>query len=107
MKHRTWSTRSGSFWLFFSGNWFNQPNYAVGLARCAGPAGPCTDGRAPFLASNDRGQGPGEESVFEDGPGHWWLVFSAWFDGYLGRDYRPVALARVGFRRTGPYIAAS
>ena len=31
----------GHDWLFFSGNWFNQPSYAIGLAECAGPAGPC------------------------------------------------------------------
>ena len=31
----------GRYWLFFSGNWFNEPHYGIGLAQCAGPAGPC------------------------------------------------------------------
>ena len=33
----------GTYWLFYSGNWFNQDAYAIGAARCAGPAGPCAD----------------------------------------------------------------
>jgi len=98
---------SGAFWLFFSGNWFNGAGYAVGLARCAGPMGPCVDARRPFLASNAEGKGPGEESLFEDGYGRWWMVYSVWFYGYRGRLYRPVALARVAFKRAVPYLALS
>jgi beta-xylosidase len=97
----------GTYWLFFSGNWFNQPGYAVGLARCAGPSGPCVDFPEPLLRSNAQGQGPGEESLFEDGSGSWWITYSQWFDGYRHRQYRPVALARVVFKSTGPYLGAS
>jgi Glycosyl hydrolases family 43 len=31
----------GAHWLFYSGNWFNQAAYAIGLAKCDGPVGPC------------------------------------------------------------------
>ena len=58
----------GKFWLFYSGSWFNSSNYGVGYASCAGPIGPCTDQsvHGPFIGSNSQGQGPGEESLFED-----------------------------------------
>ena len=97
----------GSYWLFFSGNWFNQADYAIGVARCAGPSGPCVDASRPFLASNPEGEGPGEESLFENGVGHWWMLYSVWYDGYRGRQYRPIALAQVAFGKRGPFLATS
>jgi beta-xylosidase len=97
----------GSYWLFFSGDWFDSAGYAIGVARCAGPSGPCVDWNRPFLASNAEGEGPGEESLFVDDSGRSWMVYSVWFDGYLGRHYRPIALARIAFRAAGPYLAAS
>jgi len=97
----------GRYWLFFSGNWFNQPVYSVGVARCRGPHGPCVDYVRPFLASDRIGDGPGEQSLFEDAAGRWWMVYSAWFDGYRGRQYRPIALSEVAFGPRGPYLASS
>ena len=29
----------GSYYLFYSGGWFNQPGYSIGAARCTGPLG--------------------------------------------------------------------
>ena len=53
-------TRLGHYWLFFSGNWFNQPAYAIGVAECAGPDGPCepTTPRPVAVGSNAQGSGP-------------------------------------------------
>ena len=49
----------GTYYLFYSGGWFNQPAYSIGAARCAGPLGPCADtAAAPLLASNVQGAGP-------------------------------------------------
>ncbi|MCU1373483.1 MAG: glycoside hydrolase, family 43, partial [Actinomycetia bacterium] len=50
----------GRYWLFYSGNWFNQPAYGIGVAECTGPAGPCRKplGR-PWLGTNAQGAGPG------------------------------------------------
>lgn len=93
----------GSYWLFFSGSWFNQGNYAIGLARCAGPEGPCRPtSRHPFLGSNDQGQAPGEESLFHNHAG-WWIVYSPW--SLYGHTYRPVALGKIDFGAAGPYLA--
>jgi beta-xylosidase len=97
---------AGHYWLFYSGNWFNQPVYAVGVAVCAGPAGPCLKPfPSPFLWSNTQGAGPGEGSLFKDGDG-WWTVYAPWSQQFEGFVARPVALARVAFTRRGPYLAA-
>ncbi len=65
---------NGAYYLFYSGGWFNQTSYAIGVARCTGPAGPCHDtSSTPLLASNAQGEGPGEESVFSNSAGIWML----------------------------------
>jgi len=92
-----------TYWLFYSGSWFNGPGYSIGVARCAGPAGPCTPISArPWLAANSQGSGPGEESLFRNSQG-WWIVYSPW--SLYKHDYRPVELAKVYFAPSGPYLA--
>ncbi|MGH9298905.1 MAG: glycoside hydrolase family 43 protein [Acidimicrobiales bacterium] len=98
---------SGRYFLFYSGGWFNNDTYGIGVASCRGPVGPCTNrsiARA-WLGSNGNGIGPGEESVFEDRAGRWWMVYSPWFDGYERDRSRPVALCLLGFGPRGPYPA--
>ncbi|HLG92571.1 MAG TPA: glycoside hydrolase family 43 protein [Acidimicrobiales bacterium] len=97
----------GQYWLFYSGNWFNQPYYAIGVARCASAAGPCTKPfDHPWLASNPEGSGPGEQSLFSDSEGTW-IIYSPWSVVYPHTDTpRPVAMARVGFGPDGPYLAS-
>ena len=97
----------GSYYLFYSGGWFNQPGYSIGAARCSGPLGPCHDqSSSPLLASNVQGQGPGEESVFANAAGLWLLYtpFSSTLP--LPGPPRPVSMAHLGFGPTGPYLAA-
>ncbi|MHB1710192.1 MAG: glycoside hydrolase family 43 protein [Acidimicrobiales bacterium] len=97
----------GAYWLFYSGNWFNSSRYAIGVARCAGPMGPCVDsGAGPLVASNAQGSGPGEESVFS-GPSGAWLLYTPWHSDSPNPDIppRPVAMARIGFGPAGPYLA--
>jgi GH43 family beta-xylosidase len=92
----------GAYYMFYSGNWFNQPYYGIGVARCNGPLGPCADiSPTPFLASNDQGQGPGESSVFADSAGIW-LLYSPFY--FTAGAERPVAMARLGFGPNGPYL---
>jgi beta-xylosidase len=94
----------GRYWLFYSGNWFNQPHYGIGVASCEGPAGPCTkpfDG--PWLGSNAQGSGPGEASLFVDDDG-WWMTYhptAALDEGNLGRS---AALAHLRFTDAGPEL---
>jgi hypothetical protein len=92
----------GVFYLFYSGGWFNQAGYAIGVARCAGPRGPCADASpTPLLASNTQGAGPGEESVFADAKGIW-LLYAPFHSSvpYLGPP-RPAPAARLGFDSAG------
>ena len=98
----------GTYWLFFSGNWYNSPSYAIGVAACDSPLGPCADSNpTPFLGSNLQGVGPGESSLFEDGSAVYLL-----YNPFKANDPgpvvpRPVSMARVGFAPDGPYLAGS
>jgi beta-xylosidase len=96
----------GAYYLFYSGNWFNQPTYAIGAARCTGPLGPCADtSPTPLLASNFEGMGPGEESVFSDDRGIW-LLYSPFHSAVPDAGAaRPALVARLGFGPAGPYVA--
>ena len=100
---------AGAYFLFYSGYWFNQPGYAIGVASCAGPLGPCADtSPAPLLRSNEQGTGPGEESVFADPRGIWLLYapFHSSFVPFLTPP-RPATVARLGFDGAGVYLAAT
>ena len=96
----------GAYWVVYSANWYNSPDYAVGAARCAGPAGPCADlGPTPLLATNFQGEGPGEASVFRDPTGTW-LLYSPRRSLAPLPDVpaRPVFITRIGFTRSGPHL---
>lgn len=93
----------GAYWMFFSGTWYNGPAYAVGIAKCSSPIGPCRmTSSKPWLRSNAQGEGPGEESLFHNSHG-WWMAYSPWSTYY--HPYRPVAIAKVAFGPKGPYLA--
>jgi len=99
----------GTYWLFFSGNWFNTPSYALGVAACQSPVGPCADtGASPFLSSNRQGAGPGESSLFKDGAKTYLLYLPYHADPTQPwpTTPRPVSMVRLGFEPNGPYLAA-
>jgi beta-xylosidase len=97
---------NGAYYLFYSGGWFNQTSYAIGVARCSGPVGPCHDTSSwPLLASNAQGAGPGEESVFSNNAGIW-MLYTPWSSALPNPGPpRPVAMAHLGFGPDGPYLA--
>ena len=65
--------------LFYSANPFDTTAYAVGVARCTGPAGPCTRIYAgPVLRTRSPMAGPGGQTPFQDGSGNWQMAFHAW-----------------------------
>jgi Glycosyl hydrolases family 43 len=75
----------GHYFLFYSGNNWNSASYAVGVATCTGPVGPCVDSSPnPILAAGNGVAGPGGESVFADGSGSYWIAFHAWVPGSVG-----------------------
>ncbi|MDQ6798091.1 MAG: glycoside hydrolase family 43 protein [Actinomycetota bacterium] len=73
----------GGWWLFYSGNFFDRPEYATGLAHCTALEGPCTEaGDGPVLATaqldQPRQSAPGGLETFQDGHGGLWAVFDTW-----------------------------
>ena len=75
----------GSYYLFYSGNNWNSASYAIGVAVCQGPLGPCTKSLGgPFYASRANLAGPGGASVFDDTQGNPWVSFHAWPPGAVG-----------------------
>jgi hypothetical protein len=64
--------------LFYSGNVFDNPKYAVGVAQCdsALPASECTRlSPSPILTSS---QAPGGQTPFQFKDGSWRLAYHAW-----------------------------
>jgi GH43 family beta-xylosidase len=98
----------GTYWLFFSGNWYNSPSYGIGVAACQSPLGPCADpDPVPFLGSNQQGAGPGEESTFQSGK-NVYLLYNPFRANDPGPVIpRPVMIAPLGFTPKGPYLARS
>jgi len=86
----------GQTFLFYSGNNWDTAAYAVGVATCRGPLGPCTKPLGqPILASGPTMAGPGSPSLFVDGPGQLVLAFHAWLPGAVGDPH-----SRLLFLRT-------
>ena len=111
-------TTGGHYYLFFSGNDWDSADYAVGVATCTGPSGPCSDATpGPILASGQGVAGPGGESVFADAAGNFWITFHAWVPGAVGfpngRDLyiRPLTFSDTGVARrrvrAGQRVAAA
>ena len=72
--------RGGAYFLFFTGNYFGNRNYAVGYLRCASPRGPCSDpGENPILWSHaETGLiGPGHQAILEQS-GRTFVFFHGW-----------------------------
>jgi hypothetical protein len=99
---------NGHYLLFFSGNDWNTANYAVGVAQCSGPVGPCADASPnPILSSDAETAGPGGASFFVDANGNFWLAFHAWVPGAIGYpNSRDLYLRRVNFTGSSLSIAA-
>ena len=100
-------TTGGHYYLFFSGNDWDSANYAVGVATCTGPLGPCIDANpSPILSSGPGMAGPGGESVFADSSGNFWIAFHAWVPGAVGfPNSRDLYLRRITFSATGAAVA--
>jgi hypothetical protein len=100
-------TSGGGYYLFYSGNQWNSANYAVGVADCTGPLGPCTKPSAqPILASASGLAGPGGESIFTDTSGSLWMAFDAWVPGAVGYPHsRDLYLRRLSLSGGAPALA--
>ncbi len=97
----------GGYHLFYSAGGWSSAGYAVGHARCASPAGPCTkSGDGPLLSSSGAIAGPGGQEVLRDGAGRLHLVFHAWTASDVGYpNKRSLHVADLAFLGDVPVIS--
>ena len=75
------------YWLAYSGNWWNQAGYGVGVAMCTTPTGPCDKPfDRPVIRSIAGAYGPGGLEFFRDDGGRLFAAYHAWREkpGYPG-----------------------
>jgi beta-xylosidase len=71
--------------LFYSASDWATGAYAIGVAQCSGPLGPCTRTYStPVVRSRGSMVGPGGPTVVSGGDGHLMLGFHAWTNGHVG-----------------------
>lgn len=98
-----------STFLFYSANWYESADYAVGYARCDGPSGPCKKMTldAPLMKSNLTALGPGGQETFKDLLGRPWIAYHAWAPpktSYAAGGMRSLRLSRLGFAEGTPLV---
>jgi beta-xylosidase len=101
----------GRYYLFYSANRWESPNYAIGYAIGRSPLGPFTKitRRGPWFASSGGSAGPGGQEFFTDAGGGLRMAYHAWTPGTVGYDAggaRSVRIARVGFSHGVPTTRA-
>ena len=75
----------GQYLLFYSANDWKTAGYAIGVADCAGPLGPCHESSTqPLLASQPALQRAGRALGVHRRPGQLWMAFHAWLPGKVG-----------------------
>jgi hypothetical protein len=100
---------SGQYYLFYSANNWNTASYAIGVALCQGPTGPCSK---PFdhsivLSQGAAMSGPGGPSLFTDTQGGVWIAFHAWLPAAVGYPHnRLLFLRQVTFTNHLPVVQA-
>jgi putative cell wall-binding protein/GH43 family beta-xylosidase len=86
------------YWLFYSGQLWDTPEYAIGYASCLTPTGPCDKPpNRPLLVSSGQVAGPGAPELFVDKAGARWIAYHAWTAGKVG--YRTGGIRTLRLRR--------
>jgi beta-xylosidase len=99
----------GRYYLFYSANWYESADYAVGYAVAEAITGPyrkmTTDG--PLFAGRGDVAGPGGQEFFRDVKGNLWMAYHAWdarFVGYAKLGRRSLRIDRVTFVGDTPML---
>lgn len=79
----------GQVYLFYSANEHASADYAIGVARCGSPTGPCTKQPQPVRTSLGNQLGPGGPAAFVDGHGRLRLGFHTWNAPYTSYPAYP------------------
>jgi hypothetical protein len=99
---------NGQYDLFYSGNGWNTPNYAIGMAVCRGPMGPCAKPiDQPVFSSDASVAGPGGPAFFTNTFGLTWMAYAGWDPsvvGYSAGGRRTLRFASVWFQGGKPVL---
>jgi beta-xylosidase len=98
---------SGRYYLFYSANNWNSSNYAIGVAICQGPTGPCSKplDHSIVVSQGVAMSGPGGPSLFTDTQGKLWIAFHAWLPSAVGYpNSRLLFLRQVTFINDLPAV---
>ena len=91
----------GKYYLFYSGNWWESIDYAIGYAVCETVKGPCNKPlNKPWFEYKAPVMGPGGEAFFTDAEGNLWMAYHAWTGanvGYSGGGQRSLRIDLVTF----------
>lgn len=100
---------SGQYYLFYSANNWDKANYAIGVALCQGPSGPCSKPLDhSIISSQGAMSGPGGPSLFTDTQGGLWIAFHAWSSWAVGYPHsRLLYLRQVTFTNHLPVVDSS
>jgi beta-xylosidase len=73
------------YYLFYSGNWWESHEYAIGYAVCETVTGPCEKPLSePWFKFKPPVMGPGGEAFFADTEGNLWMAYHAWTGADVG-----------------------
>jgi beta-xylosidase len=77
----------GTYYMFYSANYYGGVDYAVGYATSDSLLGPYTDASEnPILATRDTVIGPGHQAIATDDDGELWLAYHAWDPDLISRQ---------------------
>jgi beta-xylosidase len=95
--------QDGKYYLFYSANTFNSPDYAVGYAVAEDPRGPYEKAPEPLLKTVLPAGivGPGGQDIVLDAEGETWLLFHGW----TPEGYRSLNLAKLDWEGAVPRVA--
>jgi GH43 family beta-xylosidase len=98
----------GRYYLFYSANYWESEDYAVGYATSQAITGPFTKPQnSPIFAKNPIAKGPGGQEFFTDANGKRWMAYHAWKPGAVGYESggsRSFRIEPVSFQGGKPTI---
>ncbi len=105
-----------NYHLFYSGNWWESENAAVGYGKCDGPlSDSCTktttdtpEGPGPWLTKDAERVGPAGQTFFQKPIGERFVAYHAWDDavGYRNGGRRSLWIQSVDFSSGSPALGS-
>jgi beta-xylosidase len=98
-----------TYYLFYSGNWWESDNYAIGYATAPAPLGPYTKATLdePWFGSGPSVSGPGGQDFCPGDEGRLWMAYHGWRPGhvgYAGGGARSLYIASIGLGYGAPVV---